>query len=758
VTNLGDVGAGSLRQALIDTPPGGTVDFQAGLAGTITLTAGTLAITKDLTITGPGADIITVSGNNTSGVFEVHASATVAIAGLTVTAGMNSDGGGVDNRGTLTLTNDAVTGNVGGWGGGIRNDGTLTITDSVISGNTAFAQSGGGIANFGMLTIDHSTVSDNSTEYAYGGGIDNAGTLTVSNSSISHNHADFSASSGGGIASFGALTITNSTLSDNSSGRDGGAIDSLFNLTITGSTLSGNSAREHGGGIAASGPLTVTASTFSNNSAGAAFLPLDGGGGIYYYSGAASITDSTFTSNSAGSTGGGGIFNGYSSTATMTITGSTFSGNSASGGGGIENAYGTMMLANSTVRDNTSLNGGGIFNGGSSTGGATLTVTNSTISDNTAAGGFISVGGGITNGGMLTVLNSTVSGNSAVNGDPTRSEGGGIDNTGVLTVTNSTLSGNSTFGVGGGIANGGTVEVGGRVTLTGGTISGNSAGIGGGISNVGAPAVTDLRNTIVAGNTVSSSSPDVVGALISQGHNLIGDGTGASGFVTSDLVGTTQNRIDPKLGPLANNGGPTPTMALLPGSPALNAGDPTQLGVADQRGVPRSGGVNIGAFQASASAFVLSAPAKVTAGVPFDLTVMAVDPFGQMAVGYRGTVTFATTDPDPGVVLPAEYAFTADDAGVHTFTDTGLGETTLLTRGQQSITATDTADGSIVGSAAVKVKRAHQGSPWRTGINRRALAGQEKDGSVAVRQFSPLDQTDPALLDEVFVSLNDAHE
>src|SRR5262249_23705086 len=102
-------------------------------------------------------------------------------------------------------------------------------------------------------------------------------------------------------------------------------------------------------------------------------------------------------------------------------------------------------------------------------------------------------------------------------------------------------------------------------------------------------------------------------------------------------------------------GDPTQTMALLPGSPALNAGDPDQLGLADQRGVVRSGGVNIGAYQASASAFMLSAPETVTAGVPFDVSVTAVDPFGPPAYGYTGTVTFRTSDLDPGVVLPDAY-------------------------------------------------------------------------------------------------------
>jgi hypothetical protein len=119
----------------------------------------------------------------------------------------------------------------------------------------------------------------------------------------------------------------------------------------------------------------------------------------------------------------------------------------------------------------------------------------------------------------------------------------------------------------------------------------------------------------------------------------------------------------------------------------------------------RSAGVNFGAYQASATAFLLTAPRRVHAGVPFDVTVTAVDPFGQVAVGYTGTVTFSTSDPRRRVVLPADYAFTLDDGGVHPFTDIGRGETTLRTHGRQTITVADTADGSITGQVSVRVRR-----------------------------------------------------
>src|SRR5262249_32808178 len=144
-----------------------------------------------------------------------------------------------------------------------------------------------------------------------------------------------------------------------------------------------------------------------------------------------------------------------------------------------------------------------------------------------------------------------------------------------------------------------------------------------------ATATVQLRNTIVSSDGHSANlAAGPAGTFSSLGHNLSSDGGG--GFLTApgDLTNT-----DPRLGPLQDNGGPAPTRAPLPGSPARNAGHPGLAGTPDQRGVVRRSGVNIGAYQASASAFVLSAPAAVTAGTPFDLAVQAVDVFGQTAVG-----------------------------------------------------------------------------------------------------------------------------
>jgi hypothetical protein len=117
--------------------------------------------------------------------------------------------------------------------------------------------------------------------------------------------------------------------------------------------------------------------------------------------------------------------------------------------------------------------------------------------------------------------------------------------------------------------------------------------------------------------------------------------------------------------------------------------------------VVRSGGVNIGAYQASASALVVTGPATATAGAPFDVTVKAVDSFGQTAVGYTGTATFTSADPY-GATLPADYHFTLVDGGVHTF---GAGAT-LYTAGNWDVTATDTVTASITGAATVAVSPA----------------------------------------------------
>jgi hypothetical protein len=330
------------------------------------------------------------------------------------------------------------------------------------------------------------------------------------------------------------------------------------------------------------------------------------GGGIQNVNaGTVNVTDCTVNGNSAKF--GGGIQNDNSS-GTVNVTNCMVSGNSAAeDGGGISN-NGTVTVTNCTLSGNnaTASGGGGILNQGT----RVNNVTNSTLSGNSAG----LDGGGIFNiNGTVNVTNCTLSGNSVAN------TGGGIFNNGTVSVTNCTLSGNHADGSdGGGIFNNGTV------TVTNCTLSGNSAAVGGGILNNG--PTTNVKSSIVALNTASNSSPDLNGSFNPQGFNLIGNNGGAAASfpagnpnANNDIVGTSASPVDPKLDPngLQNNGGPTQTIALVFGSPAIDKG--TSIGstgtlITDQRGtgfarafddpaIPNAvggDGTDIGAFEVQA--------------------------------------------------------------------------------------------------------------------------------------------------------------
>ena len=493
---------------------------------TISLSKGELDITHNLSIIAPrdsltGGDLLTVSGNNATRVFEIETGATVNLSGLIVANGnvTNDEGGGIQNSGILTLDNSIVRNNSAKFGGGIfnNNGASLIVSNSTVSRNTAIVGSnegeGGGIynSNNGIVVVsNNSTISGNSANA--GGGIYNSNSATV--------------------------RLSNSTISGSGVSGRGGGIYNSGTVEMSNSTISGNSARGNGGGI--------------NNSDGA----------------------------------------------NLAIGNSSISGNSAlrGSGGGINNTGAPVFVSNSTISGNFGfLGGGGISNSG------ILTVSNSTLSGNSGKGS----GGGISNGGTSTVSNSTISGNLVSLGS-----GGGIDNGGTLTVSNSTISSNSVSSEGGGIYNEGTV------TLVFSTLTLNKAANGGGVYNaseymlpfaVYPPGAVSLRNTIIASNLLSENgvNPDVAGSFTSDRYNLIGDGTGSNGFdATGDIVGTSDKPIDPLLASLDFNGGSTQTIALLPDSPAINAGDPTMLPTdpkSDQRGNPRvSGGrSDIGAFEFS---------------------------------------------------------------------------------------------------------------------------------------------------------------
>ncbi|MBR8836074.1 MAG: hypothetical protein DSM106950_19130 [Stigonema ocellatum SAG 48.90 = DSM 106950] len=364
---------------------------------------------------------------------------------------------------------------------------------------------------------------------------------------------------------------------------------SLDGLIVANGKVTG----DNGGGILNSGILTLDNSIVRNDSATGIMVDAGNGGGIYN-SGTLTVNNSTISGNSVTLNGGiggngGGIYN---SSGSVEVNNSTISGNRANtlggsgSGGGIYNSSGSVEVSNSTISDNNArVNGGGIYNANA----GNLTVSNSTLGGNSAGSG-----GGIYNNGTSTVSNSTLNTNSAF-------LGAGIYNynNSTLEVRNSTLSSNSALQQGGGIYNGGTLR------LVFSTLTLNKAGMSGG----GIYGTASVRNTIIALNLKDAVNIniDVSGTFSSNGYNLIGDSTGSTGFdqAIGDIVGTSNNPIDPGLDTLAFNGGSTQTIALLPGSPAISAADPIVLDTdptTDQRGLPRraaDGSADIGAFQFS---------------------------------------------------------------------------------------------------------------------------------------------------------------
>ncbi|MGD9125921.1 MAG: choice-of-anchor Q domain-containing protein [Planctomycetia bacterium] len=461
----------------------------------------------------------------------------------------------------------------------IFNDqGTMTITGSSFSNNSSDV-GGGAIASYmGDLTVINSTFSNNSTGDAGGGGIfTEQGSLTVIDSLFSENTTS---SRGGGIRSGNNdfVIISDSVFSGNTASNDGGGIASDSPLVITNTTFSTNSTGGSGGAINHPGnsPLTVTDSTFSDNVA-------DTNGGAIYKRGDSTftVTGSTFSGNTAHADGGA-IYNyAYSD---LTVHDSTFTNNQALGtqrakGGAIYTAdHSTAVIINSLFSENfTEDYGGAIYNTKSE-----LTVTDSTITNNETH----LYGAGIySSDGKVTVANSTISGNSAISKYVYYNFGGGgiCNYNGQLTVTNSTISDNYANNSGGGICH--------KVTgygelnefqyhllkVTNSTIAGNSGDtIGGGIYSENVLSTPTLQNTIVANNTSADSNSEDLAGDFTGSHNLIGDGTGETGLVDGDngnQVGTVAAPIDPMLGPLQDNGGPTWTMEPLSGSPAIDAGD-----------------------------------------------------------------------------------------------------------------------------------------------------------------------------------------
>ncbi len=461
-------------------------------------------------------------------------------------------GSGAD---TIILPAGIYTLTIGGSGEDLAATGDLDITgDLTISGAGAA-----------------STIID-------GGGIDRVfqiiGAISVNISGVTVRNGNPGASAiGGGISNGGALTLNNSTVISNTS-YDGSGIYNSGTLTLTSqATIRANVAANSGSGIFndVSGAVTIIGSSVISNTS------LNGSAGGISNAGSMTLINSSVISNTSGGSGGG-----IGNAGTLSLSYSTVMSNTANGVGGGIGSSGTVMMSHSTIAGNRADNGGGLYNSGT----MTLT-TNITVSANAG----LYAGGGIFNdsGGMLTLSNSAVISNT------TGGAAGGVANKGRITLSNITVHANRAEGSGGGVGNETTM------TLTNVTVSNNTSdtGTGSGVYNVS--GTLTLKNTLVADNTGNNCS----GSMTSAGHNL--DSSNTCGFNTAlgDLVNT-----NPLLGPLQDNGGATLTRALLPGSPAIDAGDNSGCPATDQRGVSRPQGLrcDIGAYEAAAASFMLYLP------------------------------------------------------------------------------------------------------------------------------------------------------
>jgi hypothetical protein len=544
----------------------------AGTAGETDNQAGEFAILPtagNLTIQNTSGGNVTMDGNHLNRVFDINtnfdpnnptAKFLVTFQGFTITNGVATD---INNPDGPNAT-----------GGGIRDIGnaSLTLNNVVVTNNTADAD-GGGIGFENTVSVPW--------------------TLTVNNSTISNNHAG---DAGGGIDTDGSGKIfinAGSVITGNTTVNQGagiwldaiqaGTVFQTANLTIDGATISNNSALTGlGGGLGNAGNGTVT------------------------------ITNSSILNNYSGATGGG--FSDENAQGTLVVQNSLFQGNTAVGqGGGIFVASPSTTISNSEILGNYSATSGG----GVAATGTTISITSSEL-DNNSSGG--SGGAVFANGTTLTVLDSTVADNSVAG------NGGGfeIETTGTglaaSAITNSTITANRSLNanggnIGGGIDFGNAGTFSGAFTLLNDTINANFAFSGGGIAMASGGTV-NIENTIIAGNQVENEGQDFVTTnntqFTSLGGNLVGINSGNSPFTQgTDQIGTFAAPLDPLLGTLGNNGGPTlgptgstfvlETEALLTGSPATGKGVKTGAPTTDERGFNRpattGGNVSIGAFE-----------------------------------------------------------------------------------------------------------------------------------------------------------------
>ncbi len=370
-----------------------------------------------------------------------------------------------------------------------------------------------------------------------------------------------------------------------------GSTINISNMTIQGGDISGIFNDNNGGAIYLIGNTETTVTTLNLNYVTVSDSKATTGGGIYGVSNVClDISNSTISGNTATNLGGGLYFPDDCNIENSTISGNTAGGN---GGGIYQNRNSdqndNLTITNSVISGNSSsADGGGLYNTGMN-----CTITNSTISANTST----NRGGGVANTELCTITKSTINGNTA------NTHGGGIWSNDECTIINTTIydnTANSSLYGGGGLLNSGTFSI------INSSISGNNAPnkYGGGVYNYSTSLT--VKNSMIAANTASSTGDDFYyrdGTVTDNGYNIVENSSGYTWSGTGDITGDQANLFGTGLTSqtLADNGGPTQTLAIESGSVAIGAGTGDATVTTDQRGYFRSDTPTIGAYEYNGS-------------------------------------------------------------------------------------------------------------------------------------------------------------
>ena len=615
VTGLGDAPAAA-RSAAFSLKTG--VALFGGFAGTensrdqrnpganVTVLTGDIELNDTVNADGVTLKPSHIAGSNSYSVVKAAGvSHTAVLDGFTITGG-KADGdsaGAPDNsasyggglfalNSTPTITNCSFIGNDAYWGGGglCSTAGGPIFTQCIFSGNTS--RNGAGMYNdSGNPLLAECSFLENTASQTGGGMYSRSGRPVLSDCVFSKNAAN----DGGGMHNFdgAAPVLTDCVFSENTAVKNGGAMGNVQNSApeMTGCSFVNNRADDlsQGGGAIASTTSApkMTECSFSGNSARVY------GGALYSYSCQGEAADCDFSGNSADS--GGAVYN--TNGTSTSFSGGSFSGNTARMGAAMYNSASSPSLTKVLFSENTaSDSGGGVYNYS----GSSPAVTECVFSDNTAkrAGGM-----GNTSSSNPVVTGCTFSGNTA-----SSDHGGGMLNSGSSPeIRRSLFLGNTAKDMGGGMLN-----LMGNPVITNCTFSGNEGVRGGAMANF--QSTVTMRSSTLAGNEGSTAagvyaydgSFSAVNCIFwnPSGAEIVSAG-GASAPVTDSVVrggytGLGNTGSDPKLGSLAWNGGPTRTMALLSGSPAIDMASAFFSPSVDQRGVsrPQKNGHDRGAYEA----------------------------------------------------------------------------------------------------------------------------------------------------------------